>query len=283
MDKQYIDTLNKPLIDQHYNLSDFDNLASMVDTAYQIFAPYPVIKSTGVCYCDGCFHEPLITYWSEYSGTNMIPDELLERYFSSEVTDYTIVQKQMYDLLPRLMNDFIQGKAFGILGRWDAFKWCQFSETKGIGWRLEEKQFMQAFALAYFDIYINHPDGWQRFDEFNGAMEIVTMFYRSGLDIQPLLSLWLSSIDGFLACLYLGLVVRMDIEEGKFCDTFTEEYPDYNNMVDTWLNDHAKEFADAFNNATRDSDFKKSDRIDKLYIMEGLTYFRNLSTTIQEI
>ena len=48
MDKQYIDTLNKPLIDQHYNLSDFDNLASMVDTAYQIFAPYPVIKSTGV-------------------------------------------------------------------------------------------------------------------------------------------------------------------------------------------------------------------------------------------
>lgn len=274
MDTQYLESLKKPLIDEHYNLSDFDDLTAMVNKAYQFFARYPLIKQMGICDCEVCFHEPLVSYWYEYSGVQTIPDELLERYFSSDVVDENIVQQQMRALLPRLMDDFIQGKEFGILGRTGAFKWCQFSEAKNAGWHLEERQFMQEFAIVYFDIYINHPDGWLRFYEFNSAIEIVTMFYISGLNIQPLLVLWLSSLDELLACLYLGSLIRNDIENGMFYDVFAEEHSGYNNMIDTWLNDHAKEIASAFDKASCHPDFIKLDYGDRLCVMEGLNYFQ---------
>lgn len=157
MDKQYLDSLTKPSIDDYYDFTGFASLMTFVNKAYEIFAVYPFIKQTGMCDCNMCFHEPLITEWENYSGIDNIPDEVLERYFSSEVIDDSIVVEQMHALLPRLMSSFIQGKEFGILGRCGAFNHCQFANDQL--WLESERQLLQDFALSYFNLYINHPNG----------------------------------------------------------------------------------------------------------------------------
>lgn len=174
MDKQYLDSLTKPSIDNYYDFTDFASLMAFVDRAYKIFIIYPLIKQTGMCDCDICFHEPFITEWTNYSNINAIPDEVLHRYFSSELTDKSIVQQQVRALLPRLISSFIQGKEFGILGRYGAFNHCQFANNQF--WLKSERQLMQDFALSYFDLYVNHPDGWKRFIEFEGEMILSRCF-----------------------------------------------------------------------------------------------------------
>lgn len=275
MDRQYLNSLTKPSIDEHYNFTNCANLTAMVDKAYNIFASYSLIEPTGMCPCDICFHDPLINDWASYSDINAIPDEVLQRYFSSEISDESIVQQQMRALLPRIISSFVQGKEFGILGRYGTFNYCQFANDKL--WLESEKQFMQDFALTYFDLYVNHSKGWTKFSEFEGAIDIVTMFYMAGLNIQPLLELWMSSLDKLLACLYLALIVRMDMEDGRFHSIFTEDDPAYSMLMNTWLVANAKKIANALIAATLHADFIKLDDGDRFCITEGLSYFQNLS------
>lgn len=275
MNRQYLDSLTKPMIDGHYDFTGFNGLTAMVNKAYKIFAIYPLIFPTGMCPCNNCFHEPFITKWANYSDINAIPDEVLHRYFSSEVIEKSKVAQQMQVLLPRIMNSFIQGKEFGVLGRYGTFNHCQFADNNF--WLETEKQFVQDFALNYFDLYINHPEGRTRFSEFEGAIDIVTMFYMAGLDIQPLLELWITHLNKLLACLYLALMVRMDMEDGRFYSIFTEDDPAYSMLINTWLNANAKKIANALIDAIHHPDFTTLNDGDRLCIIEGLNYFQNLS------
>lgn len=277
VDTHYLDSLKKPLIDEHYNFTHITSLTDFVDKAYGIFSIYPLVKQTAMCDCGGCFPKPLITRWKNYSNIDTIPDEILECYLSSEVIEESIIAQQMHALLPRLMRSFIQGKEFGILGRDAAFNYCQFSSNQFTTWLTSEKQFMQDFALTYFDCYINHPEGWTRFLEFEGAIDIVTMFYMSGLDIQPLLDLWMSHLDKLLACLYLSLIVRMDMENGRFYSILAEDYPTYSMLVNTWINTNAKKITSAFIAMTNRSNFNSLPDNERLCITEALQYFRRLS------
>ena len=263
------------MIDDHYNFSNFDNLITMIDKAYSIFACYSLIEQTGMCDCDICFHEPFVTDWANYSDINAIPDEVLERYFSSEVTDKSIVQQQIRRLLPRIINSFIQGKEFGILGHYGTFNNCQFSNNRF--WLESEKQFMQDFALAYFHLFINHPEGWRRFLEFEGATDIVTMFYMAGLNIEPLLEIWITNLDKLLVCLYLALIVRMDMEDGKFHSIFTENDPAYSMLINAWLNDNAEKITNALVDATCHSDFNSLSDSERLCLTDALQYFKQLN------
>lgn len=102
------------------------------------------------------------------------------------------------------------------------------------------------------------------------------MFYMAGLNIQPLLDLWMIHLDKLLSCLYLALVVRMDMEDGRFHSIFTDNDPAYSMLINTWLDTNAKKIVNALIAATLHADFTKLNDGDKFCITEGLSYFQNL-------
>lgn len=99
----------------------------------------------------------------------------------------------------------------------------------------------------------------------------------AGLNIEPLLELWLTNLDKLLACLYLALIVRMDMEDGKFYSVFTKNDSAYSLLIINWLNDNVEKITNALIDATFHSDFSSLSDSERSCLTDALQYFEQLN------
>ena len=226
-------------------------LNKLVEEAYSLFSAYSFGDSFEVCYGTCCLQRDdgkLI----QITALRYLERKLIYEYLdAAESTDKFALTQQMKYLLPRILEFLADGEELSINTEVSLRK-CYFSEPQA--WKKKEIQFMQNFALIFFEQNALHPSKRYPLDE------LVIMFHLSGLDIQPLLDKWINLIQGHSALMQLVNMLIYDFNYGMYNQAFAED--DLKKQINQWILNPLNQnmIFHHFIEASDDDTFSESDR-----------------------
>jgi len=145
---------------------------------------------------------------------------------AAQVMDDSILIRQMKYLLPRILELMVEGVDLRHSTEITLDK-CYFDRA---AWTVKEREFMQRFALAYFETQFET-------DRPQIVAEVVLMFHLAGLDVSHLLSHWLLCLNRYRPYALCGLVELLsDIDiTGRCSNAFSNAA--FSRKLTQWLSD----------------------------------------------
>lgn len=172
-------------------------LSKLIEQAYQLFSSYKLDEKLAVC-TQCCFSEKNAALLRSIPLPEISPP-LMFQYLDSIFYDnnlQVLINETKY-LLPRILELMAQ-RAFISNNEELILKRCHCSDTRF--WKKAEIDFLQEFALEFFEWKLLNPDQ-------EGLEDIqLLVFHLAGLDITPLLNNWLkNSHDQHAAYSFMGM------------------------------------------------------------------------------
>ncbi|WP_343292045.1 hypothetical protein AAHN93_07485 [Vandammella animalimorsus] len=210
-------------------------LAAAIEHAYRVFGACPP-PAGPLDVCMPCCVEPEMEEQLRHLPLRQLTPKHLYEYNNSAKNDVQSIAEVGY-FLPRLLELIAQGKEvhhstelyLDRLGR------CPADSLSSEQW-----QAVQAVAQALFaDCLARYP--WERGGPWNGytLFDVLLMLHIGGLDIQPLLDLWLRT-DTPQATLHYANAAWFDYWlDGCVSNAFTKDRSDYITCVDGWMRHEA--------------------------------------------
>lgn len=195
-------------------MNDETELKALVEEAYSLFSSYPMGTNIAVCHEFICC---LASDDAEILKTRPIQDvdrRLIYEYLDAgEGEDPIALAIQTKHLLPKILELFVQGEHIRhsnecIFGK------CRFHLDV---WKPDEIEFMQRFALCYFQKQL------MIFKEIDSVDQFIIMFHTAGLNIQPLLVYWESVLDQAMPMLNLIQMLHYDFEDNHYDQAFADD------------------------------------------------------------
>ncbi|RMX11758.1 hypothetical protein EBQ24_00465 [Allofranklinella schreckenbergeri] len=211
-------------------------LGAAIADCYEAFSRYRAPAFT-LDVCMPCCVEPEMEEQLRHLPLRQLTPKHLYEYNNSAKNDVQSIAEVGY-FLPRLLELIAQGKEvhhstelyLDRLGR------CPRDSISPAQW-----QAVQAVAQALFaDCLARYP--WERGGPWNGCtlFDVLRMLHIGGLDIQPLLDLWLRTATP-QATLHYANAAWFDywLDGGRVNNAFVKDRPDYITCVDKWMRHEA--------------------------------------------
>lgn len=212
------------LYNKENHMNNDSELKVLIEEAYSLFSPYAFGDNFEVCYSACCLQQndgKLI----QTTALRQLERRLIYEYLAAaESTEKFALVQQMKYLLPRILELLINREELSINIEINLRK-CYFSESDA--WQKKEIQFMQSFALIFFEHSALYSYKTYPLDE------LVIMFHLAGLDIQPLLDKWLNLIPNRSVLMQLVHMLNYDFNHGMYDHAFAED--DLRKQMNQWI------------------------------------------------
>lgn len=208
-------------------------LPKAIERCYQAFGNYPV-PSKPLDVCTECCMAPEMEAQMRKLPLREIPAGHFHVYNSSAKADVQCADEVGY-FLPRMLELIARGDVLhhstelylGRLGR------CPRGEFSPLQW-----QAVQAAAEAVFaESLSRYP--WQPYihEPLFTLFDVLLMWHKGGLDIQPMLDFWQRSDTPSATLQYAESAWFGYWKKGYIDNPFAEDQPHYNSLMETWLKD----------------------------------------------
>lgn len=115
-------------------------------------------------------------------------------------------------------------------------------------WTDKEQAILDRFAKAYFEVVLHDgPSMGDRYRAFlDDPLSVLLMFDIGGVDVEPLLELWLQSEHPFATVQYVESTYWDFWEDLDYQNAFASDRPEFRRKVREWLlaPEHKKRFAE---------------------------------------
>lgn len=207
------------------------NINNLVKEAYDVFAGHQPKAEIDACTCCCMTTEDAQTLVS--LPVDEIPLAVLRKYQDAATPD-KIDQGELKYFAPRYLELI---KSYQYPSFEPALALTRFGKIKPNDWTKTERQLLNDFAISFFHQFLHTKS-----EKANaGVMRVLLMFYKGGIDIQPLFKLWDSiprrtTNDHFDA---LFMWIGKD-KKGKseILNPYAEK--DFNRQLLSWLSKHEK-------------------------------------------
>lgn len=189
-------------------------LKALVEEAYSLFSSYPMGHNIAVCHTSFCCLGSDDAELLKILPIQNVDRRLIYEYLDAcEGEDPIALAIQTKHLLPKILELLVQGEHIRHSNEC-IFNKCRFNLDV---WKTNEIEFMQRFALCYFQMQLT------KFEESESIDQFIIMFHLAGLDIRPLLKAWEENLDALIPMLNLIQTLHYDFEEYGYDSAFSDK------------------------------------------------------------
>ncbi|TCM67348.1 hypothetical protein EC844_109120 [Acinetobacter calcoaceticus] len=242
-------------------------LAQLIEEAYTLFAAYPLGQKIAVCHEFVCCLQQ-----SDIDLLHSTPVRELDRRVIYEYLDAgageddVLLAQQMKHLLPRVLDLLLQGERLAHSTEIIFAKLhCELTEV----WTATEIEFMQRFALCYFQYKALHlVDHDLATDDFLDC--IIIMFNTAGLEISTLLDQWLILLEYPQVMLDFINIIKCCLNDGVYDQSYADEK--LQKQITAWLKhpQHRSKILIQLIKLAESNDLTEHQRLDLLQVMDQL-------------
>ncbi|PJK09491.1 hypothetical protein CO614_09870 [Lysobacteraceae bacterium NML120232] len=207
-------------------------LAEAIERCYQAFGDYPVPSELDVC--TQCCMAPEMEAQMRKLPLRDIPAEYFHVYNSSAKADVQRADEVGY-FLPRMLELIAQGEE---LHYSTEMYLVRLERCPKGGFTPLQWQAVQAAAEAVFaEALSRYP--WQPYihEPLFVLFDVLLMWHKGGLDIQPMLDFWQRSDTPSATLQYADSAWFGYWVKGGIDEPFAEDQPQYISLMEAWLKD----------------------------------------------
>ena len=208
-------------------------LQQAIATVYEVFSGYPA-PQTMLNVCTGCCMAPALEREMRLRPLRRLMAQHFYAYNEGAKVREQPTPEIQY-LIPRLLELMTQGQH---LHHSTELYLQRLGNCEATSFSSKERAAIDAYALAFFaEGLLQSP--WERHGRFMGeeAFGILLMFHIGGIDIRPLLTLWLSCDDPMSTLHYTYVSYWRFYPCAKVSNAFASERAGFCELIKQWMLD----------------------------------------------
>jgi hypothetical protein len=199
-----------------------ETLDELIEEAYRLFAGYEMGDELGVCTAC-CVNERDAKLLKTLKPQEMSRELIFQYLDAAAYPDRPSLIPEMKHLMPRVLQLLVQGEYIRHSTEITLDKcFCERAE-----WSAAEIDFMQRFALTYFDKQL------KSYSTAVEAQDVLIMFHLAGLNVTPLLNYWRNHMANPMAVWGVVSLIESFDQKGRYSHPFSDA--EFSALIACWL------------------------------------------------
>lgn len=210
-------------------------LRQEINHCYDVFGKYsPPTAPLNACTCPICLDPALEQALRRLPLRELTQKQLYQ--YNSAAKDAIERPHEIKYFLPRMIELFVQGEP---LYHSTELYFERVGNCPSGSFSPKEQAVWQQFADAYLDEMLKtFPwERYERFKSYDGVFDILLMFYKGNIDIQPFLQRWRNANTPQAMINYIDDSYWDFWCYGKYNNAFADNLPKYREIMTQWLCD----------------------------------------------